>query len=335
MELWKHASVRSRPVGVCAGVAAIVCAASVAAQQVPDENYTPSLEAADDYADRPVIAIDQAHGNFHQLTGRYAPFAKLARHGGYRVVASNTELAAEYLADIDILVIANSAPGENVAIVSENEINSDNDIQLTESPATGSVSSAFTEEEVIAVADWVNAGGSLFLLADHAPFSVGAAALASRFGVGMSDGYVVIGPQAEATGTIDYDLSRAPRHPILVGANEARKVGSVRLFMGQSLTAPKNAQPLLVLPQGAIVLHNRAAIAAYREGGQAGANVSGKPQAIALQVGKGRIVVSAEAGMFTAQITMSQGKERRFGVNQLDNEAYALNILDWLSGRLK
>ena len=106
----------------------------------------------------------------------------------YRVVASHTLRTAQHLADFDILVIANSAPGENVAIVSESKINSDTDIQLTASPGTGSSSSAFTDDEISAVADWVKAGGSLFLLADHAPFSLGAAALASRFGVGMSNG---------------------------------------------------------------------------------------------------------------------------------------------------
>ena len=122
--------------------------------------------------------------------------------------------------------------------------------------------------------------------ADHAPFSIGAAALASRFGVGMSDGYLVVGPQSEATGTIDYDVLRSPEQPILTGANKGRSVGSVRLFMGQSLTAPKGAHALLTLPQGATVFPDRAAIAAYRGGGPRGGDVSGKPQAVAPNTAK-------------------------------------------------
>jgi hypothetical protein len=49
--------------------------------------------------------------------------------------------------------------------------------------------SAFTDSECDAVRDWVRGGGSLLLIADHAPFGATAAALASRFGVEMGKGY--------------------------------------------------------------------------------------------------------------------------------------------------
>ena len=53
----------------------------------------------------------------------------------------------------------------------------------------GADKSAFTDEEIQAVHDWVKGGGALLLIADHAPFGGAAAALANRFGVDMSKGY--------------------------------------------------------------------------------------------------------------------------------------------------
>jgi len=53
----------------------------------------------------------------------------------------------------------------------------------------GASNSAFTEAECDAVRDWVQAGGSLLLITDHAPFGSAAESLAKRFGVDMSKGY--------------------------------------------------------------------------------------------------------------------------------------------------
>ena len=48
--------------------------------------------------------------------------------------------------------------------------------------------SAFTDEECDAVRDWVQSGGSLLLITDHAPTGAAAENLARRFGVEMSKG---------------------------------------------------------------------------------------------------------------------------------------------------
>lgn len=283
----------------------VVCAQ----QQMSDRNYRPAIAAVEPEGERPLIAIDQAHGNFHELRGRYAPFAVLARHGGYRVVASNTLLEPDYLADIDILLIGNSTPDDSGV--------------------------SFTEAEVDALLEWIADGGSLFLIADHHPFSAGAIPIAARFGVDMGNGYVVAGRRSQASGTIDYDVTKEAAHPILSGASAERRVGKVRLFLGQSLGVPEGADILLTLPQSAVELSDRQAMARYREGGQDGVDVSGRAQAIAIEHGAGRIVISAEAAMFTKQVVVWQdGSETHVGVNQLDNEAYALNILDWLARRL-
>lgn len=48
---------------------------------------------------------------------------------------------------------------------------------------------AFTEAECDAVRDWVNAGGSLLLSADHYPIGGAAWNLAKRFGVDLSNAF--------------------------------------------------------------------------------------------------------------------------------------------------
>ena len=59
-----------------------------------------------------------------------------------------------------------------------------------------------------------------------------------------------------------------------------------------------------------------------------GRKVGGRAQAVALAVGKGRLVVAGEAAMFTSQ---RLGRAERLGLGVDDNEKFALNILHWLS----
>ena len=65
--------------------------------------------------------------------------------------------------------------------------------------------------------------------------------------------------------------------------------------------------------------------------------------AIAFLVGRGRVVVSGEVGMLTAQVfkeTDKNGVEKIAGkmgmdVPGNDDRQYVLNVLHWLSGALK
>ena len=56
----------------------------------------------------------------------------------------------------------------------------------------------------------------------------------------------------------------------------------------------------------------------------------GRAQAIALEIGTGRVVVMAEAAALTAQI---DDKGARFGMQLpgTDNQQFAVNIVRWLS----
>ena len=65
----------------------------------------------------------------------------------------------------------------------------------------------------------------------------------------------------------------------------------------------------------------------------------GKAQALAMRVGKGRIVVLGEANLLSAQIiryTDREPRDMRIGMNVAGNDdrQFALNIFHWLSGLL-
>ena len=138
-------------------VASMLAGAGVAlAQQVPDTTFDTRIASpAWPEGNGPRLVIDDAHYEFHTMSGRYRPFADLARHDGLRVAAGTRRLDAEALREADLLVIANALGAEDMSD------------SAAERPA-------FTPDEIAAVEAWVGAGGSLLLIADHSP--MGAAA---------------------------------------------------------------------------------------------------------------------------------------------------------------
>src|SRR5262249_10956098 len=109
---------------------------------------------------------------------------------------------------------------------------------------------AFTDHECDVIADWVRAGGSLLLIADHAPFGNAADTLANRFGVTMGKGWAF--DRADAGGiTTQLDFSRGSgwrgKHPIISGGSGGEGVNRVGAFTGQSLTVPARSTILMKL----------------------------------------------------------------------------------------
>lgn len=270
-------------------------------EQIADPDYEPSIAAAAPAGGNARVAIDTGHSNFHQPNGRFAPFAKLARHGGYAVEALDATISKEAL-DADILVIANAQE-------------------------------SLSEGEIEALLDWVEQGGSLLLIADHAPFGGFAKPLAERLGVTMGDGFVLTGPRDDLKGTIDFRAAALGDHPIIARARNGRSVSHVRSFTGQSLQGPEAAAVLLTLPDGAMEFADRSAAQGYMDGGPQGTDVGGLAQALAFDFGKGRVVVSGEAAMFTSQRKRWDRGRGTMGVGEMDNEAFVLNVLDWLARR--
>jgi hypothetical protein len=189
--------------------------------------------------------------------------------------------------------------------------------------------SAFTASEIEAVRTWVENGGSLLLIADHAPFGSAAAALAETFGVRMNQGFVEVAatdPGRDEQGNLVFSRQNGllGEHSILTGDGAEDRVRRVVTFTGQSLDGPPEAAILLRLPETAVEY--------VPPGPELREQRAGRAQGLALEWGRGRVVVLGEAGMLTAQV--SRGVKFGMNIPGNDNRQLALNILHWLSRRL-
>lgn len=272
------------------------------AGQKVDPNFDASVQNPAYTAEHPRILIDEAHHNFHTASGKYKPFADLLKNDGYIIESGNQSFSAESLKGAKILVIANAlGPGD------------DED------------HSAFTSDEEKVLMDWVKNGGSLFLIADHAPFGAAAEHLAGQFGVKM---YLRYARDDKFHDSWDNERLLFSREngllndcPITNGRNASENVNQIITFTGQSLSGPDGSIPLLKLSDGAYDWESRSIRFSAKD----------HVQATAFQHGNGRVVVSGEAALFSAQTDVLGFK---FGMNRAgnDNRQFALNIVHWLSG---
>jgi hypothetical protein len=291
----------------------VVCLASVAvAQQLADAEFNTSVANPAYKKEGPRVMFDDAHHNFHTSEGRYKPFVDLLMNDGYRVVRNRQSFSKTRLDSFKILVIANALGAE-------------------EDDDEGADKSAFNDDEIAAVADWVKSGGALLLIADHTPFGGAASALATRFGVEMSKGYT-LDPQNCVEGNPSHLIfSRENKllgnHPITEGRDDGEKLKVLRSFTGQSLKGPEGSVGLLNLSDKAVDLPS----ADSKES----VSAAGRSQAVALKFGKGRVVVQGEAAMLTAQVSGAEKRPVGMNVPGTDDRQYALNVMHWLSGLLK
>ncbi|HZI59108.1 MAG TPA: hypothetical protein VFD62_00275 [Pyrinomonadaceae bacterium] len=294
------------------GVLLLALATGTLAQQVADTEFDTSVENPAYSRNGPRVMFDEAHHNFHTADGRYKPFVDLLMGDGYQVIRNRKPFTKASLSGFKVLVIANALGAEDM----DDE---------------GSDQSAFTEDEITAVHDWVKGGGALLLIADHAPFGGASAALATKLGVDMSKGYTFDAANALQGIASFLVFSRENKllgpHPIFEGRNEKERVNRVLSFTGQSLKGPEDSSLILKLADTAQDSPN------HEQKNMVAA--TGRAQALAFKVGKGRVVVHGEAAMLSAQIS---GQEKfKMGMNfaGYDNKQYALNLMHWLSGLLR
>ncbi len=292
-------------------------------RQKADPNFDVSVKNTAYRDQKPKVLFDEAHRNIHTMDGLYQPFSKLISNDGYDVLPNEEQFVPTVLDGIDILVIAN-ALGANDA----------ND------------QSAFTDEECEIVRNWVWEGGSLLLITDHAPTGSAAQNLASRFDVEMSKGLVEdsvnydegSGDTSQLFFTRENNLMA--EHPILKGRDATETVHSVMTFTGQSLSCSTDCVMLLRLGDSA--MNRPADIVVDKSGGDTrvlitygeASSAQGYAQAVAIEHGKGRVVILGEAAMLTAQLDGKTGKPFGMNVPGIDNKQFALNIMHWLSGIL-
>ena len=142
--------------------------------------------------------------------------------------------------------------------------------------------------------------------------------------------------ELHGVGAGDWDLAVFDRasgllgeHPILEGRNPSERVNRVITFTGQALGANAGVASLLRLAPSAIERTGRSAAAQVR-------SVAGLSQAVALEHGKGRVVVLGEAAVATSQVVGPPGNNQRMGLRWPggDNERFIVNALYWLAGAM-
>jgi hypothetical protein len=321
--------------GVALIVAGIVWA--VAGTQTADASYVPSVrEPAFTGRGRPQVFIDEAHFNVHTASGTYAPFAALLRRDGFWVRRNSAPLSSAALRDnfVDrfggrvILVVSNALGWRGLLqqLVGAGRLERLFQVQ----------GSALAAEEIAEVEKWVRRGGSLLLVADHAPAGAAASALSAAFGVEMTNWWAEDQAHHDTASrnpgflVFSRDAGMSGDHAIVQGRSPAEQIHVVMTFTGQALRA-RAGTALLTLSSTAREYPYR------RSREYEGRSAAGLAQAVAVEHGDGRVVVLAEAAMITAQTTrLPDGALLRFGMNRdgIDNRQFALNVMHWLAGIL-
>jgi hypothetical protein len=281
-------------------------------QQQADSKFDARLTHPAYLTIHPKVLFDEAHNNFHTASGRYKPFVDLISNDGYQIVPNKQKFATETLKEFQVLVIANALGSSNVDAIEASD-------------------PAFTQPECDTVREWVRNGGALLLIADHAPAGAAAAILSASFGVEMSKAYTA-DPTNFQRIALDVSWIMYSRenkalgdHAITRGRDESEQINRVLSFTGQSLKGPQGSAPILKLSDAAYDVFDGNKPQQARM-----SPAAGRSQAVALEFGKGRVVVFGEAAMLTAQ-------EKNFGMNYpgIDNRQLALNVMHWLTGLLK
>ncbi len=125
-------------------------------QQIYDTDFSYHVEEpAYGQNEGPVVLIDEAHNNFHTMGGRYTPFANILKQDGFSLEPGQAQITEDLLEQCKVFVI--SVP------MSENN------------------ESAYIEDEIKILQEWVSGGGSLLLITDHHPDPPAMAKLAAAF----------------------------------------------------------------------------------------------------------------------------------------------------------
>lgn len=294
-------------------IAFLITMSPAVAQQVADTSFKAKVGAPVYQAGSgPVVLIDEAHHNFHTMDGRYLAFARLLQKDGYTVKPQRGKFTSSELANARILVISNALAAEN-----ETEWN------LPTPPA-------FDSSEIAAVGDWVEAGGSLLLIADHMPFPGAAETLAREFGVYMANGFALDANLENGRMSFTRTGSSLADHVITRGRNTSERIDSVVSFTGQAFRVDGEGEALMTLGRNTVMLMPQVAWQFSKL--TPSMSASGMLQGAVIEVGKGRVAVFGEAAMFTAQL----GGPNRVpaGMNNPSapqNAQFLLNVLHWLS----
>ncbi|MDP2596105.1 DUF4350 domain-containing protein [Alteromonas stellipolaris] len=320
--------------------------------QQADATFEPYRRTATYTANvSPVVLVDEAHHNFLNINNRFKPFAQVLLSDGVTVESNKVSFSQQALKNVDILVIANA-------------------LDKKRSNWQPPFNQALTNEEVTDVVEWVRNGGSLFLIADHAPFPKVIDSLATALGFTFTNGHVKATLFNKATGTLgshtvsyaeshahddssakanaeDNPRAKPPNHvelPVFMQESQngaftsvlnsqfhTKEVTQVKTFGGAAFLPPEAATSLLTLGPHAVSIEPEVPFEITSSTPRRA--IEGWSQGALLELGKGRVAVFSEGMMFSSQIDTRTGKKhgmRSIGAQQ--NERFLLNVIHWLAG---
>ena len=347
--------------------------------------FDSSIAAPAYSAGGPRVLLDQAHHNHMDANDHGRPLLDLLRNDGYRVHIHHEPFDAAALADVDVLIIANP-----YAHATENWYHRGYEWwKWSEASAVPAFTAAEIGAVVdfvsgggnlllaVGGAPWAGAAGELaaalgvdFRNADtRAAQRVPEAEFESRglrfvsaemveqmrqanAAGGQSNSAGQANPAGQASPASQADPARAQDHGTL-GAHaissgdgsDSQRLWTVLTYLGQSIVGPPGSISLLELPDDAVDWLKD------RPGGEwRTLSAAGRSQAVAFELGAGRVVVVGDAAVFFARpwragsIAAPMGMawpERyvpREGVDATPmpmNRQFALNVMHWLSGALR
>lgn len=270
----------------------------------------------------PPVLIDNAHWNAATGTSGLVAFAGLLAADGYAVLPGANATRAETLIDARIGVIANPLALSGLARRAADRIGLahltifDDDALIT--------------QEIETTIQWIENGGSLLLAVDEDPIARGSVGLASRLGVELRRRLVIdLGhsePRFPERLVFSRENSLIGTHPIVDGFPDAPPVNRVVTFGGQALVPPPGAAALLVLSPSATE------VARKGDPATSGASVAGLAQAVALERGRGRVVVLGDVALLTMS-EVGDGQPTGLSWAGTNNERFVRYALRWLSRR--
>lgn len=294
-------------------------AASCGSGDQPDPNFNHLVAQPSYGADGPRVLFDEAHHNWHRARRTYRPFVNLIKADGYRVTIGSKKITSEALKPFAVLVVA--------AAVGTNERNDD---------------PAFEGSECDAIREWVGAGGALILITDHYPTGHAVESLAGRFDVRLSKGEVEDSTQYDPVFDQTHVIFSTENgglvaHPITTGRDSSEAVHRILTFTGEAVYADPPAVGFLRLSSTAIARPAEPVV--VKRGGDVFVNIAygdpvaitGWAQGLALDYGRGRVVVLGEAAMLSAQLHRFDKRAIGMNVSGYDNRQLALNIMHWLT----
>lgn len=280
---------------------------SFSQEQQPDNNYMPVIsKPLFESGQGPVLLIDAGHHNFHTPDERFSGFARVAAADGFRLQTLTGPVKKGSLDGVKVFVIANALNEKN--------------IDQWQVP----VYRAFTADEVEIIRKWVSDGGRLFLIADHMPFAGAAEALAAALGYTFYDGFAMSGPGRKYD-VFSFDNGML-KHTDVTDMHGT--IDTIITYTGQAFRIPEGATSILSFNSGYKILMPEVAWQFNKDMKMMPAD--GLSQLAYSTYGSGKVVVSGEAAMFTAQEVPGVVK---FGLNAEmpnDNLQLLLNIMEWL-----